>query len=121
MDRPSRATAIRRGMKRRCPRCGEGALFSRGISVNDRCSVCGLVFQPDHGDTWMFMIITDRIPILLGIVLVYFGFRSTNVVIMSIFFALMAIPMILTLPHRQGIALAIDYLVRRSAGDPTAA
>jgi hypothetical protein len=42
-------------------------LFRKGISTFERCSVCNLRFERDHGDTWVFTIITDRIPILLGI------------------------------------------------------
>lgn len=30
------------GLRGRCPRCGEGALFDGLLSVKSRCSVCGL-------------------------------------------------------------------------------
>lgn len=30
-----------RGLKRRCPNCGEGALYSRYITVQAHCAVCG--------------------------------------------------------------------------------
>jgi len=30
------------GMRGRCPRCGEGALFEGLLSVKPKCSVCGL-------------------------------------------------------------------------------
>ena len=33
-------TALRRGLRKRCPHCGEGPLFS-GWSQLERCSVCG--------------------------------------------------------------------------------
>ena len=102
---------LRRGLRRRCPRCGEGPLFRRGISAHDRCSACGLVYQPDRGDTWLFMIITDRIPILFGIALVYFGFRPESPAAITAFFLAIAIPVIATLRERQGMALAVDYLV----------
>ncbi|MBL8581515.1 MAG: DUF983 domain-containing protein [Rhizobiaceae bacterium] len=33
---------IQTGLKGRCPRCGEGRLFSGLLSVAPRCGVCGL-------------------------------------------------------------------------------
>ena len=112
MNRQSLGAVLRRGLRRRCPRCGEGPLFRRGISVYDRCSVCDLVYQPDRGDTWFFMIITDRLPIFLGIVMVYFGFRADSWPAIAGFFALIAVPLLATIRERQGLALALDYFVR---------
>ncbi|MER2534050.1 MAG: DUF983 domain-containing protein [Rhizobiaceae bacterium] len=42
---------IAAGLKGRCPRCGEGALFSGLLSVKPRCGVCGLDYSfADAGD-----------------------------------------------------------------------
>lgn len=112
------STILGRGWKRRCPRCGEGALFRRGITAHDRCSECGLLYQKDYGDAWMFMVITDRIPMLIGIAILYFGFRPDNWVSNGIFLAALATPMLATIRQRQGVALALDYLFRRRANDP---
>ena len=39
------------GLRCRCPRCGRGALFRGLLTVNDRCSECGLDLSPhDSGD-----------------------------------------------------------------------
>jgi uncharacterized protein (DUF983 family) len=110
---------LRRGWKRRCPRCGEGALFRRGIAFHKRCTVCHLLYQRDQGDTWMFMIITDRIPILFGIALVFFGFRANSYFAGAAFFLVLCTALLATLPQRQGLALALDYLLRVRLGDPT--
>ena len=107
-----------RGWHRRCPRCGEGELFRRRLEINDRCSSCGLQFQPDQGDTLMFMMLTDRLPILIGVIAVYFlGFRSSNLPITLAFLAAMVAPLLATLRHRQGVALAMVYLSRIYFGD----
>ena len=110
---------LRRGIRGRCPRCGEGALFQRALKFHIRCSACDLLYQRDRGDTWIFMIITDRIPILFGIAAVYFGFHPTTPLAIGGFIAALAIPMLATLRHRQGLALALDYLVRVRLADPT--
>ena len=94
--------ALRRGLRRRCPRCGVGPLFRRGIKTYERCSACDLVYQKDRGDTWLFMIITDRIPILFGIAAVYFGFHPTTPLAVTAFFVAIAVPVIATIRERQG-------------------
>lgn len=39
------------GMRGRCPRCGEGRLFSGFLGVQPRCQVCGLDYSfVDSGD-----------------------------------------------------------------------
>jgi hypothetical protein len=60
----------------------------------------------------MFMIITDRIPILFGIAALYFGFVAEGWLGTAAFFVAIATPMLATIRQRQGLALAIDYLVR---------
>ncbi|HEU4522170.1 MAG TPA: DUF983 domain-containing protein [Thermoanaerobaculia bacterium] len=112
-------TILGRGLRRRCPRCGIGPLFRRGIQTFDRCSECGLLFERNYGDTWMFTIITDRIPIFIGIVVLYFGWRATGWLSATLFFVLMAVPLIATISHRQGLAIALDYLSRLHLPDPS--
>ena len=43
-------TAMKRGFRGRCPRCGEGKLFRAFLKVDDHCSVCGLDFTPHRAD-----------------------------------------------------------------------
>lgn len=98
--------SLTRGWRRRCPRCGEGELFRRRLETFETCSTCALQFQPNHGDTLMFMVITDRIPILFGVIAVYFlGFRSSSIPITIAFLIAMTLPLLATLRERQGVAL----------------
>jgi uncharacterized protein (DUF983 family) len=43
-------TSIKRGLRGRCPRCGEGKLFRAFLKVDNNCSVCGLDFTPHRAD-----------------------------------------------------------------------
>jgi uncharacterized protein (DUF983 family) len=43
-------TALKRGLRGRCPRCGQGKLFRAFLKVADHCSVCGLDFTPHRAD-----------------------------------------------------------------------
>ena len=111
------ATALGRGIRKRCPHCGEGRLFS-GWSQLERCSHCGLVFEPHPGDTWAFTIIGDRLPIAAMIVLIYFGVtRSYPVLGLTMMAALLAV-IVWTSPNRWGAGVALHYLSRVRWPDP---
>jgi uncharacterized protein (DUF983 family) len=43
-------TAIKRGFRGRCPRCGQGKLFGAFLKVDSNCSACGLDFTPHRAD-----------------------------------------------------------------------
>src|SRR3954464_13461289 len=43
-------TAMKRGFRSRCPRCGEGRLFRAFLKVDDHCSVCGQDFTGHRAD-----------------------------------------------------------------------
>lgn len=111
--------ALWRGMNRRCPHCGHGAIFVRWITTHVSCSTCGLVYLRNQGDTWLYWILMDRVPIFLGIVAIYFGFRVTTWISGLLFFTAMAGPLIATMPHRQGLAIALNYLSRLHFRDPS--
>ena len=110
--------ALRRGLRKRCPHCGMGRLFS-GWAQNERCPICGLVFVPNPGDTWAFTIIGDRLPIGGMIVLVYFGVVRADFVLGLTLMALLLAVLIWTAPNRWGVGIALHYLSRVYWPDPT--
>src|SRR4029453_16052705 len=104
-------TALRRGLRRRCPHCGQGRLFS-GWSHLERCSICGLVFVRNPGDTWAFTIVGDRLPIGVFFVLFYFGVvRSHPVLGLTMMVVLVAL-LVWTAPNRWGVGIGLHYLSR---------
>ena len=57
---------IQAGLGCRCPRCGQGPLYSALLTVAERCTVCDLRFGPhDSGDGPSFFAI-----LLLGVLVV---------------------------------------------------
>jgi uncharacterized protein (DUF983 family) len=111
------STALRRGLRKRCPHCGEGRLFS-GWSQLDRCSICGLVFARNPGDTWAFTIIGDRLPTAAMIVLIYFGVVRSHRVLGLAMLVVLAALVIWTAPNRWGAGIALHYLSRVYWPDP---
>jgi uncharacterized protein (DUF983 family) len=119
---PSRAglisRALRRGLRKRCPHCGEGPLFSGWSHLLERCSICGLVFARNPGDLWAFTIIGNRVPIAAMIALIYFGVvRSYRVLGLTMLVVLAAL-VVWTAPNRWGASIALHYLSRVYWPDP---
>jgi uncharacterized protein (DUF983 family) len=63
-------TALKRGFRGRCPRCGEGKLFRAFLKVDDHCSVCELDFTPHRADdlpAYLVIVIVGHIVVPLAL------------------------------------------------------
>lgn len=49
LPRPPYEVLLKRGLRLRCPRCGEGKLFTGFMRMHERCPLCGLRFQRGPG------------------------------------------------------------------------
>ena len=115
---PHLRTALCRGLRRRCPQCGEGRVFRGWVKLHDHCSECGLQYLQDQGDLWAYLVAIDRALFIFPlIILIYFRLYIPS----SFWLYVLAIGLltgfIYTLPQRNGMALGLDYLVRRKWGD----
>ena len=109
---------LQRGWQKQCPHCGQGALFSGWGRHLERCSVCGLVYERNPGDTWAFTIIGDRLPIAALIVIVYFGIFRNHHLVGYLVFAVLGAGLVWTAPNRWGVGIALHYLSRVYWPDP---
>src|ERR1700712_345892 len=65
-------TAIKRGLRGRCPRCGEGKLFRAFLKVDDHCRVCGLDFTPHRADdlpAYLVIVIVGHIVVPIALMI----------------------------------------------------
>jgi uncharacterized protein (DUF983 family) len=113
------AAVLGRGLRRRCPNCGRGPLFRGWLAMYERCPECRLVYLRNHGDTWFFWILGDRIPIAVAVAAIYFGFRASTWPMILAFSVVILGPLVGTMPHRQGVAVALAYLSRVYLRDPS--
>ena len=109
---PTLQQAIWRGLRRRCPRCGEGALFRRWFAMRERCGRCDLQFEGKPGDLWGFWVFTDRIFLFGAMIALYFGFTPESWLLRGSLLALVVGALVATMPNRQGAFVALDYLAR---------
>ena len=63
-------TAMKRGFRCRCPRCGEGKMFRAFLKTANNCSVCGLDFTPHRADdlpAYLVIVIVGHIVVPLAL------------------------------------------------------
>jgi uncharacterized protein (DUF983 family) len=115
---PKLKTVVARGWRRRCPRCGEGPIYQRWITLHESCSHCGLRYLQDQGDLWAYLVAFDRALFILPlIVMIYFRVYVPDSNWYLIIGLLLFVGFVFTLPHRNGVGLGVDYLIRCKWGD----
>lgn len=108
--RPTFRTAVMRGLRGRCPRCGEGELFQGWNHLREACSVCGLRFEPRTGDTWFFMYMTTAGMTGVLVVIMFLIRPKVLWIGQAVVMVAALVLMGLSLPLRKGVAVALDYL-----------
>ena len=76
------------------------------------------MFERNAGDTWFFTIIGDRLPVAIGVVLVYFGIARSHRAAGAVAFAALIALLVWTSPNRWGAGIALHYLSRVFWPDP---
>jgi uncharacterized protein (DUF983 family) len=110
--------ALWRGVRRRCPHCGQGPLFRGWGDTLEACPVCRLRYERNPGDTWAFTIVGDRVPVAAALILVYFGLFRRSVLVGTIALAALAVTIVTTAPNRWGVGIALHYVSRMYFPDP---
>ena len=115
--RPSFRTALMRGIRGSCPRCGRARIFKRWFTIHPKCLSCGLDFESLQPDTWAFMYITTAGMTGL-IVVVMLLIRPSNLFVGRVVLVCASASLIVgTLPYRKGLAIAIESFIRYTRGD----
>jgi len=106
-----------RALRKRCPRCGEGALFTGWRETRDACEQCGLVFEPSDGDTFGFLYLSAGFLTGVFLLVMFFFWRPATYAGYMIAVAVTVGAMIWTLPRRKALAIGFDYLANRAWGE----
>src|SRR5690349_16723150 len=75
--RASALTIMSRGLRKRCPRCGQGGLFERWTEMVDACPRCGLVFEQEEGYWVGALTYNTTVTLILFAVLIGVGVAVT--------------------------------------------
>lgn len=105
------------GFRGRCPRCGEGRLYSSYLKVGERCGFCGLSYGFENagdGAVPFLILIIGAIGVGLG-AWVMLAFDTAVWVPIAVAIPVVAILTLVLLPKTKGLLIALQYLNR--AGD----
>ena len=107
-DSISLATAIVRGLRLRCPRCGEGHLLAGYLRPVEHCSSCQLPIgeiRADDGPPWLTLIVTGHL--LAPFLVLIFMSDALPVWASTAIMCLLAVGMCLALlPRAKGLFIA---------------
>jgi uncharacterized protein (DUF983 family) len=114
---PSTPSPFAAGLRARCPRCGEGALFRSGLTLREQCERCGLGYAfADSGDgPAVFAIFILGVLVLGGALLVEFRLEPpvwVHVVLWGVLTPLLAFGLLRVL---KATLIALQY--RHNAGE----
>lgn len=109
--------ALLRGLRRRCPACGRGRIFSSWYTAHSRCPSCKTDFDRLQDHTWAFMYVTTAMLtglMIVGMFLLVPASLSRGVVLVA---GVAVFVIVGTLPFRKGLALAIEWLIEMRWGE----
>ena len=99
------------GVKGRCPRCGEGALFKGFLALEQRCDACGLDYGfAESGDGPAAFIMMIAGAVVLGSALIVDAYYEPPLLILAaIFLPLMLIVCLGLMRPAKGLLIASQY------------
>ncbi|MCF2869962.1 DUF983 domain-containing protein [Octadecabacter sp. G9-8] len=112
-DRPTKP-AMWRGLRRRCPNCGEGMMFQGYLKVADNCPVCEEDLhhhRADDGPAYLTILIVAHI---LGFVM-HFAFvhLRPDPMVLAVVLTIVCVSLSLyLLPRLKGMIVAIQWARR---------
>ena len=112
-------TAMKRGWRGRCPRCGEGKLFRAFLKVDNNCSVCGLDYTHHRADdlpAYLVIIIVGHIVVPLAL-LIETNFSPPVALQLAIYLPITLIASLALLQPVKGTVVGIQWALRMHGFD----
>jgi uncharacterized protein (DUF983 family) len=112
-------TAMKRGFRGRCPRCGEGKLFRAFLKVADNCSECGLDFTPHRADdlpAYLVIVIVGHIVVPLAL-MIETNFSPPVALQLAIYLPLTLLLSLLLLQPVKGAVVGFQWAFRMHGFD----
>jgi uncharacterized protein (DUF983 family) len=112
-------TAIKRGFRGRCPRCGEGKLFRAFLKVDNKCPVCGLDFTPHRADdlpAYLVIIIVGHVMVPLAL-WIEINYSPPVVLQLAIYLPATLLASLLLLQPVKGAVVGLQWALRMHGFD----
>jgi uncharacterized protein (DUF983 family) len=104
-------SAIMTGLRCRCPRCGNGKLFSGYLKLAPQCDACGLDYGfADSGDGPAIFVIFLVAPLVITLALIVSAlFNPPPFVHLMLWIPATLVFSLILLPPFKGVLLALQY------------
>lgn len=103
-----------RGLRLKCPTCGQAPLFESLFKTYDRCTGCGLAFSREQGyfvgAIYINVVATESAILLVYLLLLLF-LPAASEIIYTILFMMAGILPLAFFHHSRSLWLAIDHLI----------
>lgn len=106
--------AVARGLRKRCPSCGQGHLFDGYLKVADTCPVCREELhhhRADDGPAYLTILVVGHLMAPLFHI-VYSNFQPEPLVMASVFGVGTVALSLFLLPRMKGMVVAIQWAKR---------
>jgi uncharacterized protein (DUF983 family) len=106
--------SIKRGLKCRCPNCGDGRLFGAFLKPVDHCSVCGEDYRPQRADdlpAYLVIIVVGHV-LMSGYMLTDMVWRAPFWVHAMIWIPLAVLAAIATIQPIKGGVIGLQWANR---------
>jgi len=113
-DDRAMSSAIWRGLRCKCPNCGEGAMLRNYIKVRDNCDRCGEALhhhRADDGPPYLTLLVVGHI-IGPAMLLYYTLYEPSPLVFMAIFMTAAAVLSLWFLPRFKGLIVGVQWAAR---------
>jgi len=116
------ATVLLRGLRKRCPRCGERRIFRSWTQLIERCPFCALTFEREQGGFLGAMTLNFLVAVLVWVIVLIVVLVMTvpDVPVVPLLIASTAILVAVPLwfyPRSKTLWAGIEFLVARSDPD----
>ena len=114
MDTARARKILFRGLRLRCPDCGETPLYGSFFKMKHHCSRCGLIFEREQGyfigALYINVIVTESL--LLFLFILYYTIRpvSEDALYVVLFSLALILPLIF-FRHSRSLWLAVDHII----------
>ncbi|WP_407154578.1 DUF983 domain-containing protein [Bradyrhizobium sp. STM 3557] len=112
-------TAMKRGFRGRCPRCGEGKLFRAFLKVADGCDRCGQDFSHHRADdlpAYLVIVIVGHIVVPLALY-IETNYSPPVALQLAIYLPLTLVSSLLLLQPVKGGVVALQWALRMHGFD----
>ena len=111
------ATALSRGLRGRCPHCGEGRLFRTYLKVNPACPACGVDlarYPADDGPAYFTILIVGHL-VIVPVLFIPWVWQGPTLVTVPVTLGFLAAVTLALLPIVKGAFIGHMAFLRATA------